>query len=320
MDYTKVTIYTTSEGIDPILGRLLNVGIDSTMVEDEEEFKNFLEETRDSWDYVDDELMEKMNQETKVSFFLELGDFDTVSAAKNEILALKSIDKDGTYGKLSVEVQDVVGEDWMNNWKQYFHTMEIGDDLIVKPYWEDVNSGNKKVFEINPGLSFGTGTHHTTKMCIEDIITTVKNGDEVLDLGCGSGILSIISLLYGAKNALAVDIDENSYKTAYENLDRNGLNKDNYLVIIGNILSDKKLQDEICQKKYDVILANIVADVIISSLPIVKKALKNDGIFITSGIIEDRIEEVKEKIILEGFEIINEKRSANWAEFKCRLA
>lgn len=320
MDWTKITIYTTSEGIEPVLGRLLNVGIDTTTVEDENEFKTFLEENRSSWDYVDDALLNEMSKETRVNFYLESGSFDIISAAKTEIAELKKIDTEQKFGRLEFEIENILGDDWLNNWKKFFHTFEIGDSLIIKPYWEDIEHTEKKVFEINPGLSFGTGTHHTTKMCLEDIIETVKPNQTVLDLGCGSGILSIVSLLYGAKNAVAVDIDEKSLKTAFENLDRNHLSRDKYEVYIGNILSDETLQKKILSEQYDIVLANIVADVIIESLPLVKKAVKSDGIFIASGIIDQRIDEVKTKIINAGFNIISEKRSADWAEFMCRLA
>jgi len=320
MDWIKVTIPTTNEGIEYVLGRLLNIGIDSTIIEDETDFKSFLEENRSSWDYVDEELVKKMEAETKISFYIESGNLDMVLAVKSEIEDLKKSDISEKFGRLEVELQNIVGEDWLNNWKKYFHTFEIDNDLIIKPYWENVENTDKKIFEINPGLSFGTGTHHTTKMCLEDIIHTVKANDNVLDLGCGSGILSIVSLIYGAKYAVAVDIDENSLKTAYENLERNSISKEKYKVFIGDILSNEALKQEISSVKYDLILANIVADVIISILPIVKSALKDGGVFITSGIIEDRIDDVKAKLSSNGFVIISEKRSADWAEFKCRLA
>ena len=233
---------------------------------------------------------------------------------------LKEYDQDGIFGRLEISLDDIKEEDWSNNWKKYFHTMEIGETLIVKPFWEEAPKTDKKVFEINPGLSFGTGSHHTTRLCLEDIENTVKAGDKVLDLGCGSGILSVVSLMYGAESAVAIDIDPNSMDTAYDNLTRNHLPKDKYSVIIGNILSDEELQEKILEEKYDLILANIVADVIIASLPLVKKAIKSDGIFITSGIISDRAVEVMEAIKENGFDIISEKRSADWVELKCKLA
>lgn len=319
MDWIRVSIYTTSQGIEPVMGRLLQIGIDGIEIEDEQDFKNFLEENRECWDYVDDELMREKSGETCVKVYIESDNPDMLSAIKTEMAELSSIDNDGEYGRLAVELDSICEEDWANTWKKYFHVTEIGERLTVKPYWEDIRPTDRVVFEINPGLTFGTGSHHTTRLCLEDIENTVKDGDSVLDLGCGSGILSIVSLMLGAKDAVAVDIDKNSADTAYDNLSRNNIDKNRYSVHIGNILSDKTLQDKILTRKYDVVLANIVADVIIAALPLVKKALSAEGTFITSGIIEDRISDVKAALAENGFNIISENRSADWAEFKCKL-
>lgn len=319
MDWIQVSIYTTSEGIEAVSGRLLGLGIYGIEIEDEQDFKQFLEENRDKWDYVDEELLKEKEGETCIKTYISATDPDTLSAIKTSMLELKDYDKDGVFGRLELELSDIKEEDWSNNWKKYFHTMEIGDTLMVKPFWEETPVTDRKVFEINPGLSFGTGSHHTTRLCLEDIEKVIKPGDEVLDLGCGSGILSIVSIMYGAKNAIAVDIDPNSMDTAYDNLNRNNISRDKYEVLIGNILSDEELQNKVLLKKYDVVLANIVADVIIAALPLVKRAIKHDGVFITSGIIEDRMNDVISALLENGFEIMSEKRSADWVEFKCKL-
>lgn len=319
MDWLQISIYTTHEGIESVCAKLLQLGINGIEIEDETDFKNFLEENRQSWDYVDDELVKKMEKETCVKVYLPEDEPDTFAALKNSVMQLKAEDTENAYGRLEVDFNNIKEEDWSNTWKKYFHTTEVGDNLLIKPYWEETKETDRKVFEINPGLTFGTGSHHTTRLCLEDIEKTVKNGDEVLDLGCGSGILSIVSLMFGANHATAVDIDENSKETAYDNLLRNNIEKDRYDVRIGNILSDKALRDEIAEKKYDLVLANIVADVIIAVLPYVKRVLKEDGTFITSGIIEDRIADVTEALSENGFIILSESRSADWAEFKCRL-
>lgn len=320
MDWIRVSIYTTTEGIEPVLGRLLQLGIDGTEIEDEADFKNFLENNKDCWDYVDDELVKEKEGETCVKVYIEADNPDMLNAIKTEMLELKNMDTEGSFGRLDVRLDSICEEDWANTWKKYFHVMEIGENLIVKPYWENTEPCEKTVFEINPGLTFGTGSHHTTRLCLEDIEKTVKENDVVLDLGCGSGILSIVSLMLGAKSAVAVDIDKNSFETAYDNLSRNKIDKSRYLVYIGNILSDEELQEKILSQKYDIVLANIVADVIIAALPIVKRALKPDGIFITSGIIEDRIVDVKAALDKNGFTILSEHQSADWAEFKCKLS
>ncbi len=320
MDWIQVSIFTTSAGIEPVSGRLLQLGIYGIEIEDEADFKEFLENNKDAWDYVDDDLIKQKSGETCIKTYISANDPDTLSAIRASMIELKEYDEGGQFGRLEISLSNIKEEDWSNNWKKFFHTMEIGENLIVKPFWEDVEETNKTVFEINPGLSFGTGSHHTTRLCLEDIEKTIKDGDEVLDLGCGSGILSVVSLMFGAKSALAVDIDPNSLDTAYENLARNNISREKYNVLIGNILSDDELQKKVLEKKYDVVLANIVADVIIAALPLVKKALKEDGTFITSGIIEDRIQDVLDALAENSFEVIGEKRSADWAEFKCKLA
>lgn len=319
MDWIQITIYTTSEGIEAVSGRLLQLGIYGIEIVDEKDFKEFLEENKSIWDYVDDDLIKEKEGETCIKTYISATDPDTLSAIKTSMSELKEYDKEGVFGRLEISLDNIKEEDWSNNWKKYFHTMEIGETLIVKPFWEEAPTTDKKVFEINPGLSFGTGSHHTTRLCLEDIETTVKEGDKVLDLGCGSGILSIVSLMYGAKDAVAIDIDPNSMDTAYDNLRRNNLSRDKYSVIIGNILSDEELQNKILEEKYDIILANIVADVIIAALPLVKKAIKADGTFITSGIISDRADEVITAIKENGFKIVSEKRSSDWVELKCKL-
>ena len=320
MDWIQITIYTTSEGIEAVSGRLLQLGIYGIEIVDEKDFKDFLEENKSIWDYVDDDLIKEKEGETCIKTYISATDPDTLSSIKTSMAELKEYDTQGVFGRLEISLDNIKEEDWSNNWKKYFHTMEIGETLIVKPFWEKTPETDKKVFEINPGLSFGTGSHHTTRLCLEDIEKTVKEGDNVLDLGCGSGILSVVSLMYGAKNAVAIDIDPNSMDTAYDNLKRNNLPKDKYSVIIGNILSDEDLQSKILQEKYVLILANIVADVIISALPLVKKTLKDDGTFITSGIISDRADEVISAILDSGFIIVSENRSADWVELKCKLS
>lgn len=319
MDWIKVSIFTSANGIEPILALLLDFGIDSTQVSDEAEFTEFLNENRKSWDYVDENLTKEMQKETHIDFYIKSDDIAVINDVKTAVLRLKSSDKDGIYGRLELTFEDLPQEDWLNNWKKHFHTFSISDKLVIKPYWEEIEVSDKKIFEINPGLSFGTGTHHTTKMCLEDIVERVKEGDSVLDLGAGSGILSIVSILFGAKDATAVDIDENSLKTISENLERNKIPQDKCSIYIGNVLEDEALKTKILGKKYDVVLANIVADVVIAILPLVKRAVKENGIFIASGIIDYRISEVREKIESFGFNIISEKRSADWAEFVCRL-
>ena len=319
MDWIKVSIFTANKGIESVLGILLDFGIDSTQVFDKSEFTEFLAENKKLWDYVDDDLVDKMSSETHIDFYIKSEEIGVLNAIKSELSALKSKDFDNSYGRLELLTEDLAGDDWLNSWKQYFHTFTVSDKLVIKPYWEEIAETDKKVFEINPGLSFGTGTHHTTRMCLEDIVDIAKNGDYILDLGAGSGILSIVSLIFGGKKAVAVDIDENSLKTISENLERNKISKEKCDIYIGNILEDTALKSKILENSYDIVLANIVADVVISILPLVKAAMKPNAFFIASGIIADRIGDFKQELSLNGFKIITEKRSADWAEFLCSL-
>ncbi len=320
MDWIEVTVYTSSIGIEPLTGRLYQLGINGVSIEDENDFLDFLENNRASWDYVDDDLMKSMHGETNVKFYIhnDSHSLDVLNSVKQTITELKALDENSEFGRLEIDTGNLSEEDWANNWKQYFHTFEIGDRIIIQPEWEEpVKADDKIVFKINPGMSFGTGTHHTTKMCIEALDKLVKPDFEILDLGCGSGILSLVSLLLGAKNAFAVDIDPMAVDISYQNAKLNGI-ATGYKAEAGNVLDNEELCDKILEKEYDIVVANIVADVIIPLAPFAFKAVKNGGTFITSGIIEDRIDDVKSALISAGFEITELKRSADWAAFICK--
>ncbi len=323
MDWIEVTIYTTSEGIEPVTGRLYQLGLTGVSIEDEADFLDFLENNRSSWDYVDDDLMKRMHSETKVKFYIpDTSDgLETLSAVRQSIRELILLDEKKEFGRLELDTGSLSEVDWANNWKQYFHTLEIGDRIVVQPEWEDYTASDGKiVFRINPGMSFGTGSHHTTKMCIEALDKIVTKDCEMLDLGCGSGILSLISILLGAKNAFAVDIDPLAVDIAYQNAELNNISNDSFIAVAGNILEDTALADKILEKQYDVVAANIVADVIIAAAPLAFRAVKDNGTFITSGIIEDRINDVTEALNSAGFEISEIKRSSDWAAMICRKA
>lgn len=230
---------------------------------------------------------------------------------------MKSFDTDGNFGELTLETESVCEEDWANNWKKYFKVLEIGEKITICPIWENAPETDRIVFKINPGMSFGTGTHHSTKMCIEELEKIIKPGDEVLDIGCGSGILSIVSLLLGAKDATALDIDPNCVHIAYENAGLNGIYEDKYTVLSGNVLSDDALFEKISHKKYDVVEANIIADVIIALAPKAKQLVKDGGTFITSGIIINRAGEVENELE-KYFKIEKIKQSGEWISIVCK--
>lgn len=321
MDWIKITVYTTTDGIEPVSGRLMQLGITGLEIEDENEFNEFLDETRDYWDYVDDELVEKMHGDTRVIAYVsdDASGRELLSAIRGSMAGLSAIDEEDLFGRLEIEIEGTKTEDWANEWKKYFHTMEIGDRLLVKPEWEEISDEtNRIVFNINPGMSFGTGSHETTRLCLEALEKYVTPGCKMLDLGCGSGILSVVSLLLGADEAVAVDIDPNCVDTAYENADMNKVSRDKYHVISGNVVSDPDVREYISHSKYDVVAANIVADVIIGLAPSAREYMKDGGVFITSGIIDGRQDDVKAALEESGFSIESMDRRKDWWSIVCR--
>ena len=320
MDGIKVTIFTSKNGIEPVCDMLYDMGITGTQIEDESDFTEFLEKNTQFWDYVDDELINEKKGETRVIIYLEDNESfsDTVSGIKS---ALSSLDNaDGEMGRLEIELENLKSEDWENNWKKYFKPTEIGNKILIMPEWyDDEIKTDRTIFTVNPGMTFGSGTHHSTKLCIEHLENHISGGEKVLDIGCGSGILSIISLLLGADSALALDVDENCIHTAYENLEMNGLEKDRYTVLAGNILSDDSLKEKIAEEKYDVVLANIVADVIIALSEFAHIFLKENGVFIVSGIIEERKNDVLSAIEKSKFIVSDIKEKGGWVSIVCKL-
>lgn len=213
-----------------------------------------------------------------------------------------------------IKIADCATEDWVNNWKQYFHPMPIGEKLLIRPVWEDeYDAGGRKILHIEPGLAFGTGSHPTTKLCLETLEKYIDESSIVLDIGCGSGILSIASLLLGARRAFGVDIDSLAVKTAMANAEENGFGNDRFNVVQGN-LSDK------VSGKYNVIVANIVADIIMEFNKEVGKFLDDDGVYITGGIIEAREDEVLMSFIQNGFEVIERFEEKGWLVFVLKKA
>ena len=235
---------------------------------------------------------------------------------KEAIKNLKNIEQEVALdlGRLEIETTfNLNDEEWLNKWKEFYKPFTLGEKILIKPVWEDVeNTDGKVVFNINPGHVFGTGLHQTTQLCITNLEKYVTNESVVLDLGCGSGILSIISLLLGAKSAFAVDIDENAVKVAYENAELNKIDKDKYFVTSGNVVTDEKLKEQIGYKKYDIVLANIIADVICFISPVVPQQLKDDGVFIASGIIKDRLQDVYDALNQNGLEPIDTITKDEW--------
>ncbi len=316
MDWLQVSIYTTPEGIDPLCGRLYNLGVTGVEIVDKDDFEDFLENNKQYWDYVDEKLVEEMSGETRVKIYVSDNEngHKLLQSVRDDLIAFKSIDAEDAFGSLRVELDTMHEEDWENNWKQYFKPIYVGDRLVIKPEWETIpDKDGKIVFNIDPGMTFGSGQHETTRLCVETLDTLIKKGDKVLDLGCGSGILSIIALMLGAGEARAVDIDPNCKKIAYSNASLNGIGKDVYTVLDGNILTDENFKEDTEKNgPYDVVVANIVADVIIPLASDVKRYIKKGCTFVASGIIEMRIDEVKAAIEENGFTIQEIKKENDW--------
>ena len=318
MEWTEVNIYTTTEGIELLCSKLGDIGIKGFSIKDPEDFKEFLENKNGQWDYIDDDLMGLSECETCVTVYIPTNGqgAEMLIAIKSMLAEMKAADTEGAYGRLEAEMSSIREEDWANNWKQYFMPFKVGEKLVIKPSWEEYdNSDGRIILEIDPASSFGTGKHHTTRLCLEVLEKYLNKGDKLLDMGCGSGILSIGAMLLGAKSAVAVDIEENAAATALENAVKNHISPDVYKTYFGNILTDEKLADEI-DDKYDIIAANIVADVLIAMKESFLRYLKKGGILIVSGIIEERMDEVIDELKSVGFKEPEPEVREGWAAVK----
>mgnify|MGYP000100877336 FL=1 len=315
MKWKEITIYTTEEGTEIILARLDMLGITQVnIVQGDEEIDALLHSCEKYWDYADETAMGK--QPSVQAYVSDVPENAAVEqAVRNSIAELDSMRSEIgiDMGSLKIEVRSVDEEDWANNWKAYFKPMPVGEKLLVCPSWEKIPEGNTRaVLKIDPGMAFGTGTHHTTRMCLELLEKNIKNGDLVADLGCGSGILSIAASLMGAKETYAIDIDPVAARVAAENAELNGIDMSGYFIRIGDILSDEKFRDDISGRRYDIVLANIVANVIIAFAPVIPQLMKPGGKLIASGIIADRLDEVLDALKANGLEAVEICSGEDW--------
>ena len=323
MNWLELHIDTTHAGLEPVETLLSSLGIDGVVIDDETEFQDFLENNHQYWDYVDEDLEKEMQGKSRVTFYLQ-ADEEGFAKMGEVRIALENLKKTAQgCGTLLMTMDSLQDADWENNWKQYYKPMEIGERLLVIPQWEQEDPKVRKALEggrvpliLEPGLTFGTGSHATTRLCLTALEQAVRGGEKVLDLGCGSGILSIAALKLGAASALAVDIDDKCLDVAHENAAMNGIGRDTYTVKVGDILSDEALRAQI--GGYDVVLANIVADVIIGLGPMVRSLLSENGVFLCSGIIDTRAEEVTGKLRQAGLEILDTRSSEGWYAYTCR--
>ena len=317
MDWLELKIDTSHAGLDAVTDMLEQQGVTGVMIDDEADFQSFLENNRQYWDYVDDDLLAQKKGVSRVTFYLERNEdaYGTVAAVRMAMSALKKDHPE--YAPLLLTMADVADEDWENNWKQFYKPMEIGSRMLVVPEWEEAADPTRVKLVLNPGLTFGTGSHATTRLCLQALDTHIHGGERVLDLGCGSGILSIAALRLGAESAFACDIDEKCVDVAYENAALNGIGKDRYTVRWGNVLTDAALRQEM-GAGYDIVVANIVADVIMGLSPRVRPFLKPDGLFLCSGIIDDRAAEVLERLKADGWDVFEQRSSEGWFSYLCK--
>ena len=313
MNFLQVDIFTKTEALEVLIIRLSELGINGFEIHDSADFDEFLENKDANWDYVDDSLMGLKTVPTHITLYLQdnAQGLETLTELKGALAGFKAENPD-FYGSLDIEIDSVREEDWANNWKQYYKPFNVGSKLVVKPSWEEVdNTEGRKILEIDPASSFGTGQHHTTRLVMELLEGVISEGDRMLDLGCGSGILSIAGLLLGAKQAVMADIFENAVKTAAENVEKNGFGKESYKAYCGNIIDDKALREKI-GGGYNVITANIVADVIIAMSGLFRGFLAENGTLIVSGIITERLGEVLTALKEAGFTVTEQREREGW--------
>lgn len=316
-NFIQIDIYTASEAVDGITAALTEYGITGFIIQDSADFEDFLADKNANWDYVDDSLMGLKDAEPKITFYVHENaqGKETLDAVRELLGRFAARNEDGFYGNLRMELSNVREEDWANNWRKYYKPFRVGKSLVIKPSWENVEAGDgDRILEIDPASTFGTGQHHTTKMVMETLEDVIKGGERVLDLGCGSGILTIAALLLGAKEGAICDIFENAVKTASENIENNGFT--NFKALCGNIIEDEKLRREI-GGGYDIICANIVADVIIAMSGLFGEFLTDNGVLIVSGIIDERADEVAQALEENGFEPVLKKNEEGWNCILC---
>lgn len=319
MQWVELTIRTAPSGIDLLCAALTEAGFDSFVIDDSDQFDAFLETSREYWDYVDEELAEKMKGISQVRLYLEASAAQAQIAVLRALLAeLPAVYPDCDFGPLTIALENIADEDWENSWKQFYRPLPVGEKLLVVPQWMTVDDTQGRLpIILDLGLTFGTGEHDSTQMCMRALERLIQGGERIADLGSGSGILSICALRLGAKNAVGIDIDPAAEHIASDNAARNGFGAEAFTAYTGNVVEDRALMQELSKEQYDIVCANIVAGVIVQLLPVVPNFLKQDGIFLCSGILRSREEEVRQAIASVGLQVIDCERTEQWC---CLLA
>ena len=305
MRYMEVIVNTPAQDIDRRCEEMSAMGVGGFVIENEEDFQSFLENNHAYWDYVDEELEQKYAGVSRIKCYLTDDE-----AGRDSLRQIRA-----AYGEVGVSF--VEDSDWENNWREYYKPIEVGEKLVVVPAWEEAPEGGRVPLRLDPGLIFGTGSHATTRMCLAALERFSAPGVRVLDLGCGSGILGIGALLLGCDSCLGVDVDPKAPDVVLSNAALNGIGPERMTAWAGDILADESLRRRI-GGGYGLVLANIVADVIIPLSALARGFLTKDGVFICSGIIEDRWPETEAALRLNGFTVLEHRSEEEWHCFVCR--
>ena len=302
MAWLEITIGTDSKRIDSVAAQLTAQGFSELVIEDQVEFETFLEGNRDYWDYIDEDFQKRLQGLSHIKLYLE----DTDSASRNKLEA--AVKKLG----LTMNVTTLPETNWEESWKDNYPAVEVGKNLIVVPYWDAENLGGRTPIILDPGLTFGTGAHASTQMVMETMEETVKPGFRCLDLGSGSGILSIAALRLGAGSAVGIDIDPKAEGIARENAAYNGFADPEFTALTGNVTEDTDLMETLSQEEYDLVLVNIVADVIIGLSPVLPNFLTDKSTLICSGILDVRLDDVVNALQKAGLTVTATKAKEDW--------
>ena len=303
MAWLEITIDTASEKIDSVVTSLTAAGFADLVIEDQEEFETFLDQNREYWDYIDEELQEKLQGLSHIKVYLE----DTDEAGLQRLEARVKL------LKLTMKVEPMAEVDWEESWKDNYPPQEVGKNLVVLPYWlaEDYD-GTRMPVILDPGLTFGTGAHPSTQMVMEAMEEMVKPGSACLDLGSGSGILSLVALRLGAGSAIGVDIDPKAEDIARENAAYNGFTAPAFTALTGNVTEDREMMDALRASEYALVLVNIVADVIIGLSPVLPNFLTERSTLICSGILDSRLEDVLNALTAAGLTVTSVREKEDW--------
>ena len=315
MKWTQFRLKTTTQAEDIVSSMLMDLGIQGVQIEDKVPL------TKEDKEQMFVDILPDIPADDGTAYLTFYLDEEE---DKGTILLniRKELDKMRAYldvGACVIEESQTEDVDWVNNWKQYFHQFYI-DDILVIPSWEKVEEkdSDKLVIHIDPGTAFGTGMHETTQLCIRQLKKYVKDDTMILDVGCGSGILGMLALKFGARYSVGTDLDPCAIDATHENMEVNGIRKDQYEVMIGNIIDDKAVQDKAGYGKYDIVAANILADVLVPLTPVIVNQMKPGGIYITSGIIEDKEETVVQAVKAAGLEVLEVNHQGEWVSVTAR--